>query len=196
MGDPERPGTPVASWLTPRAGSTPAPPALIGDDFAAERLHAAWHTRGTSPEHLVLQTGGGRLTLAAHPDGALLQPLNGSLQSIEVSVLATSDAAASFVVSDASTRELTISADASGRTRAEIITHTASNTDALLITEDLPPESRIGVRLKGDHMHFTLNGNEVGTPSPLTGRRWTGAEWGLAARGTGTATFGAVEVTA
>lgn len=191
IGDPETPGAPVASWPTPRGGTTMPPPSPAGDGFAADELSAAWHTRGAGRSALVPVVGGGRIRLAGHPDGALLRPLDGAHRTIEVRVLRTDGAAAAFVVSDARVRELRL--DPEGRTA--IVTHEPDGIRTEHLT-DSAAGARLGLRVQGTEAAFTLDGEALGEPFLLEGRRWTGTEWGLAARGDGTVTFGPVEVSA
>ncbi|ROQ64149.1 glycosyl hydrolase family 43 [Rathayibacter sp. PhB152] len=175
-------GTPVAEWDTPDGGAASPPAARGGDDFLAERPSPAWHSRGTDPAKIVASVGGGRLVLVAHPEAALLRPLDGAHSAVEVEVLATDGAAAAFVIVDGETRELRLGVDGAA----------IANGDSI---EPVAAGRRIGVRFAGGSASFLVDGSPVGRPFALEGRRWTGAEWGLAARGTGTATFGPVEVT-
>lgn len=197
IGDPARPGVPVLSWQTPREGTTPAPALWTGDDFSSDWLSPAWHARGEDREKLAIRVGHGRLTVAAHPDGALLQPLDGRLHAIEVTVLRSDATSAAFVISDAVERELRV-LPTDGRTGAEVVTRTPDSDDDVEVFGDDAANSgtsgvRIGVRIAGTQACFLLNGRDIGTPFTLQGRRWTGAEWGLAARGSGHVEFGSVE---
>lgn len=179
-------GTPVPSWPTPRGGATPAPRPRGGDAFSRERLSDAWHSRHALPADLVESVGGGRLTLLGHPDAALLRPLDGAHRRIETTVLSAHGAEAAFVLVDSVTRELRLDAD--GRAHLVLGDSRATALDTV--------GTRIGVEIDGPVARFLLDGRAVGEPFALEGRRWTGAEWGLAARGPGRVLFGPVEVTA
>lgn len=193
IGDPEHHGIPVLSWITPHAGMA-APPPLSAQSvqFEGEKPEHAWHVRDTTHAELVLGVGESRLTLAGHPEGALLQPLQGTHRSIEVAVL-RADEGAAFVVADASVRELVMCPTGDGLWQAKIITLHPDAAQAHPSDEYTLP-LRIGVRIDGDTARFTLAGEDAGEPFVLMGRRWTGTEWGIAARGGGSADFGRVEM--
>ncbi|MFD3444442.1 family 43 glycosylhydrolase [Microbacteriaceae bacterium 4G12] len=191
-------GTPVLSWPTPLAGRTPAPRPSSGDDFTADRLSPAWHSRHAQPGELVNAVGGGRLTVRGHRDAALLRPLDGAQRRIETTLLAADGADAAFVLVDAVTRELRLvdrSGDGDGDGdgdggRAEIV---VGDSPAVAVAAS---GTRLGITLHAGTAQFLLDGRPVGEAFALEGRRWTGAEWGLAARGSGRVVFGPVEATA
>ncbi|MFS0734970.1 family 43 glycosylhydrolase [Microbacterium sp. 1P10UB] len=194
IGDPDRPGEPVAVWDTPRAGTVPPPPTRQIDDFTGRVVDAGWHSRGASRTELVTAVGGGRVRIAGTATGALLRPVDGDHPHTQVPVLGVEDAAASLTVHDGIVRELVAHLTEHGG-RVEILEH----TDEGIRVRPVAAASagvRLGLRIDGDRASFTVDGRTAGDPFVLTGRRWTGAEWGLAARGPGHAVFGAVEVSA
>ena len=194
IGDPDRPGLPVGSWETPRGGTVPPPPPRTGDDFAGDGSAGSWHARGGRIEDIVAAVGGGRLTLRAHTEAALLQPLDGDHRRIEVPVLQSDGAGAALVVADEVVRELLAHPGdhPASPGHVELVEPGASGHLARTVAA-AAPGVRLGLRIDGDRARFTVDGAEVGETFPLVGRRWTGAEWGLAARGDGHAVFGAVE---
>lgn len=192
IGDPDRPGEPVASWTTPRGGSTRPPAERRGDDFAGEHLDAGWHTRGATRAELVVSVGGGRVRLAGTRSGAVLRPLDGAHAHSQVLVRGAQDAAAALVVHDGIVREL-VAHVADADRGVEIRTVEADGVRVRTVGA-ASAGVRLGIRVEGDRATFTVDGEDVGDTFTLTGRRWTGAEWGLAARGRGHAEFGPVEV--
>lgn len=195
IGAPGRTGAPVESWTTPRSGTTPPPTARGGDDFRSDAVSPVWHARGATPHELVARVGDGSIALTGHPDAALLRPIEGAQRRIDAPVRLADEADAVFVLADSITRELVVRTPIDELCRVEIVTHDPSGARVQPVA-DLPLGMRIGVRVHGLDARFLLDGCEIGDPFTLEGRRWTGAEWGLAARGRGHAVFGAVEVTA
>jgi len=189
VGDPGAVGEPVASAGLP-AGADPAALAdPTGDDFAAEQLGPWWHSRPAFPGDIVAAVGAGRLTLSAG-DSALLRPLDGGCTVIDVPVATGGSATAALVLADEIERELRwtpgTTPDATG-----ILSLTNGDGSVRTIGPADAPV-RLGLRLDGDRAWFTVDGTDVDGPVSLRGRRWTGTEWGLAARGAGTAVFGPV----
>jgi beta-xylosidase len=173
-------GEPVADWALP-AGARVVVAEAQGDEFAGSTVSPVWHGRPASPEAIVAAVGGGSIELRGD-SGDLLRPLDGATTAIEVTVQASRDAAAALVLVDAETAELR----AHGDGRRRFVAGDGTETD-LPMTGGL-----LGLRFEGANAWFTVDGADVAGPLPLTGRRWTGTEWGLAARGPGSASFGPV----
>lgn len=182
-------GEPVASAPLPAGADAAAPSDSIGDDFATERLGPWWHSRPASPDDVVAAVGAGRLALTAG-DSALLRPLDGTCTVIEVPVAAESTATAAFVLADEHERELRWTPDATAQATGLLLMKDGDGSVRTIGRTDAP--ARLGLRLDGDRAWFTVDGADVEGPVALRGRRWTGTEWGLAARGAGTAVFGPV----
>lgn len=195
---------PVVSWPLPTGAGAAVDDK--GDRFDSDRLSPAWHGRERDPDDLVVATGDERLVLEGDPDAAVLRPIDGAVAAVEVSVLATVDAAAALVIADAERHELLVHpADDEGVHLVEV-----ESAGIRTRVAQAGGGVRIGIRFAHDtaapSARFTLDGSPVGEAIPLSGRRWTGTEWGLAARvdaagaqatpSEGTATFGPVEAVA
>lgn len=194
LGDPARPGVPVHSWPTPSGGTVSPPPPPAGDDFNTAELSPAWHGRGAERDALVAAVGDGALTLHGHPDGAILRPLDGGHTAITVTVTGAAGAGAALLISDAVQCELVVHLPPEGAGTAELVTVGPAGRHTVRLGQPVAVGTVLGIEFRSGEARFTLDGVPVGEALALQGRLWTGAEWGLAARGAGTATFGPVTV--
>lgn len=166
---------PVLDWATPTG--RPAPSFTIDDSFEGPELSPAWHSRGAAHADVVVSVGDG-VHVAAHNDGLIARPLDARIASI--SVLAEPGSASAALVVDGASRALV----------ALHGTHATVAVDGIVTATARCAESaRLGIRLMGERFRFTIDDAPIGDELQLTERRWTGAEIGLAALGTGTARF-------
>lgn len=182
---------PALSVQTPRGGAVSPPETHLGDDFEARKLDAGWFARDADLDDLVGAVGGGWIRMLGHASGAILRPFHGAMVSVEVTVRDLDGADGALVVADEVTRELTLTGTAPAL--LTLVTRAADGETRAELGE-AAEGCRLGLRMDGDVARFTLDGEDIGEAFVLRGRRWTGAEWGLAARGEGTAVFGPIEV--
>jgi hypothetical protein len=158
---------PVAEWVRP----TPVPRAVPP--------HASplgeWHARGADPAEFVRSFAVDRIELVE--GGCLARPLDVRTQRIEITLCAGSG---DFSLLGEGTRSLRI---ADGRA---VVSDGGRDTDSAAVAAS---PARIGAEFDGNRARFLLSGKPRGGWFDLAPSQWTGVEFAITARGSGSAVF-------